>query len=135
MLRPVRIVDATIQAQRLFLPEWRQSADTIEQNAWGDISHAFSQPIEASDDDAAYAPTQVLAETIAHAGFDGLAYRSAYGKGHNIVLFDPRIAEVANCTLVRVADLQFTLEDDQSQAYEVEASGASSQQNTPSPDL
>ena len=60
----------------------------------------------ASDDRADYAATQIVAELFRQNGFDGIAYRSSSGPGHNIALFDLNAANVApDRQLVEVTDL------------------------------
>ena len=73
---------------------------------WRDIDRAFSEPVTAASDRADYAATQFLAELFRHKGFDGIAYRSSLGPGHNIALFDVNSADVAgDPQLVEVTDL------------------------------
>jgi hypothetical protein len=86
---------------------------------WGDIDHAFSVPTTASDNAADYVPTQVLAELFREGGFDGIGYRSAYGTGHNIVLFDLTLADHVNSMLVRVKDLKLDFESEEQFGYDV----------------
>jgi hypothetical protein len=69
---------------------------------WQEIDRAFAEPVSRNDDVATYAPTQILAERFHQQGFDGVAYRSALGLGHNLALFDLASAEVINCALVRI---------------------------------
>jgi hypothetical protein len=38
---------------------------------------------------------------------DGIAYRSAFGVGLNVVLYDVRAAELINCSLFRLEQLSF----------------------------
>jgi hypothetical protein len=78
-----------------------------DQSVWWDIDKAFSQPISQSDDQAEYAPTQVIAEFFKTSGLDGVGYRSAFGKGYNIVLFDMAVADLINCVLYEVKDMTF----------------------------
>ena len=61
---------------------------------WRDlITWLFSVPFDPRDD-AAYIPTQFLAERIKNAGFDGIIYDSALSSdGYNITLFDVSLAE------------------------------------------
>lgn len=73
-----------------------------EQHAWGCINNAFSEPVTRGDDVADYAPTQVIAETFRHAGFDGLVYGSKLGKGKSVALFDLNAAQQANCFLFQL---------------------------------
>lgn len=37
---------------------------------------------------------------------DGIGYRSSYGDGHNIALFDVDAAEVVDCKMVRVTRVE-----------------------------
>ena len=73
-----------------------------ERAVWRDIDRGFSQPVSASDDHASYAPTQILAEVFRKEGFDGIAYRSSVGPGHNIALFDLDAAEVTSRSLLEI---------------------------------
>ena len=70
---------------------------------WRDIDRAFSQPVAMSAERADYASTQILAELFRKDGLDGIAYRSAFGTGHNIALFDADAADIVACQLYRVA--------------------------------
>lgn len=83
-----------------------------EKAVWVDIDFAFSRPTSPTDDIADYVPTQIITEHLRIAGYDGIAYRSAYGKGHNVVLFDLDIATQVNCFVVRVRDMKYVLEDE-----------------------
>jgi hypothetical protein len=69
---------------------------------WRDIDRAFSVPVARFADRADYASTQILAELFRKKGLDGIAYRSAFGTGHNIALFDPDAADVVACQLCAV---------------------------------
>jgi RES domain-containing protein len=77
-----------------------------EEAVWADIDRAFAQPVSVDDDHAAYAPTQVIAELFKMHGFDGIAYRSSLGPGHNMALFDLTMASVAACTLVVIKSVK-----------------------------
>ena len=69
---------------------------------WRDIDRAFSRPVTRSDDTATYAPTQIIAERFKQEGYDGIVYRSSLAGGHNVVLFDPKAAEVQQRQVVEV---------------------------------
>jgi len=69
---------------------------------WRDIDRAFSEPVAMFADRADYASTQVLAELFRNKGSEGVAYRSAFGDGYNIALFDPDAAAVVACQLYAV---------------------------------
>ena len=88
----------------LFLGRERPlTAEEIEKTVWSNIDSAFAAPIARDDDIAAYAGTQIIAELIKSMGYDGVAYRSNFGKdGHNIALFDIDAARLINCQLHRV---------------------------------
>jgi hypothetical protein len=74
--------------------------DMWESLAWGEIGYAFSRPVSLEDARSDYIPTQVLSEAFRNAGYDGVIYKSLLdNRGWNIVLFDLRAAEVANCCL------------------------------------
>jgi len=78
---------------------------------WIDIDNAFSMPVTASDDQADYAPTQILAELFQSAGYDAIAYKSHFGdnentKGYNIAIFDLEAVEVVGCTPFRVQSIK-----------------------------
>jgi len=77
---------------------------------WRDIDRAFSEPVAMSADRADYASTQILAELFRKEGLDGIAYRSAFGTGHNIALFDADAADIVACQLYRVTgtDLRYS---------------------------
>ena len=74
---------------------------------WSAIDHGFSKPVTEGDDTADYVPTQVIAELFKVNGFDGLGYRSAFGGGHNIVLFDLDSGDLINCSLYEVRGINF----------------------------
>ncbi|WP_217564372.1 hypothetical protein [Octadecabacter antarcticus] len=46
---------------------------------WIEINNAFSRPVMASDDQADYAPSQILAELFQNAGYEAIAYKSPFG--------------------------------------------------------
>ena len=54
-----------------------------------------------------YRPTQHLCDCVRAAGYDGLEFPSAMGKGLNIVLFNPSDAVAIDVKHVRVTEIQF----------------------------
>jgi len=78
-----------------------------EESVWAWMNDAFSQPTTASDDIAAYAATQIIAEMFKNNGADGIVYRSSLGDGDNIMLFDLKSAEIVNCAVYIVDELHF----------------------------
>jgi hypothetical protein len=82
----------------------------IEKAVWTEIDQAFSKPVTRSDDTGEYVATQILAELFRHLGFDGVAYRSAFGtRTINVALFDLTAAKLTSCQLheVKAANLSF----------------------------
>jgi hypothetical protein len=68
-----------------------------ENAVWAHIDQAFSLPVNPSDRQADYAPTQVLADEFKALGLDGVRYRSALGAGFNLALFDLDAAALVGC--------------------------------------
>ena len=97
-LRPLRVVNCASdhKGSRVYVGG-EPSPDVRERHVWLDIDRAFARPVTPSDDVADYVPTQILAELFTANGFDGVAYRSALGPGHNVALFDVGAAEILNC--------------------------------------
>jgi hypothetical protein len=106
--RKIKIVNCSSTEQRHLIYLEEPDQKEREKAVWIDIDKAFSQPIEASDTTAGYTPTQILAELFKKEGLDGIAYRSAFGAGHNIMLFDIDAAEIINCFLYEVKKIDFT---------------------------
>jgi hypothetical protein len=109
--RDIRLINCTTDEEKIRTVVYFKEPEPEEQTlaVWRDIDRAFSEPVTASDDRANYAATQLIAELFRKNGFDGIAYRSSYGPGHNIALFDLNAAEVtADPQLVEVTDLSLT---------------------------
>ena len=51
-------------------------------------------------------PSQIIAELFKVTGYDGVAYRSALGDGHNVALFDLDAASPINFCLYSVASIR-----------------------------
>jgi hypothetical protein len=77
---------------------------------WIEIDKAFSEPVIQNDEVANYVPTQIIAEFYKNRGFDGIAYRSAFGGGYNIMLFDLKSAEPVRGSLYEVNDITFNFQ-------------------------
>jgi RES domain-containing protein len=95
--RCIRLINCTTDEEKIrdivYFKEPEGDERTLA--VWREMDRAFSQPVAASANRADYAATQYLAELFRHNGFDGLAYRSSFGSGHNIALFDLNAADVA----------------------------------------
>jgi hypothetical protein len=104
--RDLRLVNCTEDSKRKHFiggtpPEYWDTA------VWCDIDAAFSRPVMLTDEHPDYVPTQIVAELFKVSGFDGVAYRSALGTGHNIVLFDVDAARLINCSLYELKAISF----------------------------
>jgi hypothetical protein len=64
------------------------SEDQITTAIWTDIDNAFSKPVSPNDSTLDYLPTQWLADFFRSESFHGVGYKSKYGAGYNVVLFD-----------------------------------------------
>src|SRR5690606_23713462 len=77
-------------------PPEAQRSDIV----WSEIDRAFTTPVTRSDDTGEYVATQILAELFRAEGFDGIAYRSAFGENSiNFALFDLEAANLVSCEL------------------------------------
>lgn len=77
-----------------------------EEAVWWDINRAFARPVRRSDDQAEYAPTQIIAELLKSEGYDGIIYRSAFGNGKNYVVFDIDAVDFDYCNVVEVKGVE-----------------------------
>ena len=59
-----------------------------EEAVWAHIGRALSRPVNPTDTQADYVPTQILAEAFKYHGYDGVVYKSMLGPGRNLALFD-----------------------------------------------
>ncbi len=123
LIRPARIVNCTADDRRFRLYFEKPNEAECERVVWREIDYAYSVPVTPSDDLASYAPTQILAECFHANGFDGIAYRSSLGPGHNLALFDLAAAELIRCTVYAIKRVQFTAEPDEtaSASYSVQS--------------
>jgi hypothetical protein len=68
-------------------------SEEVTQVVWRWIDLAFSEPVDRDDSNAAYIPTQVIAELFKTSGYDGIKYRSVFNGGTNLALFNIDSAE------------------------------------------
>ncbi|MER9191226.1 RES family NAD+ phosphorylase [Mesorhizobium australicum] len=108
-VRDLKIVDCTRNAHKSFFYFDREpSPKKREEAVWSHIARAFREPVTRDDNRADYAPTQVVAESFRAAGFDGVAYRSAFGTDKfNLALFDLGAASLQMSELHEVKDIHF----------------------------
>ncbi|MBB3412167.1 RES domain-containing protein [Rhizobium sp. BK316] len=105
-LRELKLIDCSILAEKQFIYFKEPERAELEKAVWSDIDRAFSTPADRSDDAAEYAPTQILAELFRSLGYDGVAYKSAFGEdGYNVAIFNIDDFEVEWCRLFQVEDI------------------------------
>jgi len=109
--RELRVVNCTRLARRPATVTVGGAPPPIEweRNVWHRIDRAFSRPVTPSDDFADYAPTQIIAELFKVHGFDGIAYRSSLGPGHNLVFFDPNVARPVQGFIYAVSGVRYRI--------------------------
>ncbi|MBI3128014.1 MAG: RES family NAD+ phosphorylase [Candidatus Tectomicrobia bacterium] len=108
-LRELQIINCTLHKENK--RPWtigmkdKLTPEEREEVLWWDIDKAFSRPVTLSDDTADYVPSQIIADLFRVNGYDGIAYRSSLGEGHNIALFDLNSAELINCQVFELKSL------------------------------
>lgn len=111
--RALRIVDFSVHQDsgiNFFFSE--PNAKKREQAVWTQIDQAFSEPTTSRDKSTDYVPTQVIAELFKSEGFDGIAYKSAFGDdGYNIALFDIADANLTYCNLYKVTVAKYSFKE------------------------
>ena len=109
--RDLKIIDCSMyHSTKNFLIYFREPGQENRDKAvWTNIDQAFSEPVTLEDDTADYVPTQVIAELFKSEGYDGIAYKSAFGdEGYNIVLFDLDAVKIVSCQLHKVETAEFS---------------------------
>jgi RES domain-containing protein len=126
VVRPLKVVDCSILHDQYFNLAFLSHKiyepvppDKIDDVVWAAIDGAFAEPVTRADETADYAATQIMAELFRSEGYDGVAYKSAFGvDGFNVALFDLDSAKQADGALYEVKDLKFNFEQ-RSNAYYV----------------
>lgn len=111
ILRELKIVNCTNDERPSIYYFGEVPSDKWDQTVWADVDQAFSQPVTMADDTCEYAPTQIITDLFKAHNFDGPAYRSSPGKGHNLVLFDLDAADLIRCQLYEVKNINFEFEE------------------------
>lgn len=110
--RDLKILDFSVAQgahnTRFYLEE--PSPEKIIEAVWADIDNAFSRPTKTSDLKSDYAPTQIISEFVKSKGYDGIAYKSSFSKGHNIALFSLDAADMQHCNIYEASAIQFNFE-------------------------
>ena len=111
-LKPLSLIDCSVGHESGISLYFEEPGAAERENAvWNDIDRAFSEPLTIGDITAEYAPTQILSELFRREGYDGVAYKSHLGSGHNLVLFDLDAADLINCFLFRVKTITFDFDE------------------------
>jgi hypothetical protein len=105
VLRDLTVVDCSADSAQYLFFGGEPLPGRREEQVWGDINRAFSEPVARADDVADYAATQVLAEAFRFGGFDGIVYGSKLGQGRNVAIFDLVAARPINGYLFIVDSL------------------------------
>ena len=110
--RKLNIVDVSVYHRKGFVLFFEEpEASEREKAVWTQIDQAFSTPVTSEDIAASYVPTQVIAELFKNEGYNGIAYKSAFGDdGYNIALFELDDARLTTCILHDVNTAQFRFE-------------------------
>ena len=87
------------------------SAEEREESVWTHIDRAFARPVSRSDNIVDYVPTQIIAELFKVNHFDGVAYRSSLGKGHNIALFGLDMAELVTLRVFKANSIEYKFQE------------------------
>lgn len=108
-VKVLRLIDCSVHHTKGIVFYFKEPEDREKELAvWADIDRAFSEPITLSDKSSDYVPTQIVAELFKSQGFDGVVYKSALADGFNLVLFDINVANVVNCFLYTVKEINFS---------------------------
>jgi len=107
--------DSEDRLKRIRLNGERIPQEKVDSYVWGDISEAFSRPVNSNNAESDYTPTQILAEAFKAEGFDGVAYKSRLAQGLNVVLFDVEIAKPRDYFLYALRGVSYTFASDDPQ--------------------
>lgn len=112
-LRELKLVDCSIHGNTKipYLLGEEPNSDIREEFVWKHIDNAFSRPVTQADDSAEYIPTQIIAEIFKNNGMDGLFYKSNFGTGLNIVLFDLTIAKFIKSCLFKTESIKLNFKE------------------------
>lgn len=104
----VTLVDCITEDPGSTTDPFREPApDQRDATVWSHVDEAFAEPTDRSDDGTEYVATQVIADVFRARGYDGIMYRSGLADGHNVALFDLDAAEIRNCCMYSLDDIDF----------------------------
>lgn len=110
VVRDLSLVDCTLDKRRSseFLTQNQPDAQDKEDGVWGDIAHAFSEPVAPDEPKSSYVPTQILAEAFRGNGYDGVIYNSLLHRdGKNVALFGVNLAKPIAARLCETSEVTF----------------------------
>lgn len=106
-VQDLRLIDlhAPIRPSNPFVDEVPAYELEIEHLLRG-FAEELATPLLHTDDYREYRPSQRLADLIRKRGYDGIRYPSAMNPGgSNVVIFDPKMAEIGSSRLIEVSDI------------------------------
>lgn len=107
IVRDLSLVDCTIGHDSHAFYYKTPDVKKWDEIVWKDIDRAFARPISPNDTSKSYIPTQILAELFLEIGFDGVAYKSTLGTGHNIAIFKLDSVELRQCGLFQIRSVKY----------------------------
>jgi hypothetical protein len=66
------------------------------------LGHELSKPINPKEKELHYIPTQYLCEFLKHEGYDGVSYKSHFGPGQNVALFNEKKVKCTRSVLYKI---------------------------------
>jgi hypothetical protein len=111
MATEVRVLDLTEVrelASPFFVEGLRWQVEVLD--LLGRFAYELSRPLLPNEPESHYAPTQHICDLVRRAGYQGIAYPSAMGLGHNLVLFDPTAAQATDVRYVAMREISFKTE-------------------------
>jgi hypothetical protein len=74
------------------------------------VAEELSRPLIRGEEIKLYGVSQLFADMVKKAGWNGIKYPSAQGEGYNVVLFDPSVISVSDPEYIRVLNVTFDLQ-------------------------
>lgn len=114
-VKELKIVDFSVHQGKFNFHFQEPDDDKKIESVWTDLDNAFSLPLTNDNFNSDYVPTQIIAEFIKSLGYDGIAYKSSLGTGHNITLFDVDSADIQDCSIYNVKKINYTFQSIENQ--------------------
>ncbi len=117
--RELNVIDCSkYHAAENFLNIFDDHTRSREDGIWMAIDRAFATPVSKEEEAKDYIPTQILAELFKADGYDGVVYKSLLSDdGFNVTLFNLGHAKVVNCSLFKLATIQFEFSETGAQVF------------------